>query len=68
MAAAAGLARPVTALYLAAGPAANPGGLPQGGRTPVSLRNDHLQYALTWFALAAALVVVFILFHYRRAD
>ncbi len=68
MTAAAGLEQPVTALYLAAGPAANPGGLPKGGQTVVAPRNDHLKYALTWFALAGALLVIFTLFHYRRAE
>ena len=37
-----------------------------GGRTRVELRNDHLQYALTWYALAVVLVVIYLLFH-RRA-
>jgi surfeit locus 1 family protein len=41
----------------------NPGGLPVGGLTRVRFRNAHLQYALTWFAMAllvviAALVVI----------
>nr|WP_244501426.1 SURF1 family protein [Sphingomonas gellani] len=31
----------------------NPGGLPIGGLTVVSLPNNHLVYMLTWFALAA---------------
>lgn len=31
----------------------NPGGLPVGGLTVVSFRNQHLTYALTWFGLAA---------------
>lgn len=35
-----------------------PGGLPRPGPLAVNLRNQHLQYALTWFALAVALVVV----------
>lgn len=30
-----------------------PGGWPRGGLTVVRFRNAHLQYALTWFALAA---------------
>lgn len=30
----------------------NPGGFPVGGLTVVSFPNNHLQYALTWFALA----------------
>jgi surfeit locus 1 family protein len=36
-----------------------PGGLPQAGALSVQLRNDHLQYALTWYGLAAVLAVVF---------
>jgi surfeit locus 1 family protein len=39
-----------------------PGGLPQGGETIVAFSNNHLQYALTWFGLAIALVVVFVVF------
>ena len=31
---------------------ANPGGYPVGGTTPVNLRNEHLQYAATWFTLS----------------
>jgi surfeit locus 1 family protein len=30
-----------------------------GGRTIVSFPNNHLQYALTWFALALGLLAVF---------
>lgn len=33
-------------------------GLPIGGLTVVSFRNHHLQYALTWFAMAAGLAAV----------
>lgn len=36
-----------------------PGGLPQGGETTVTFSNNHLQYAVTWYGLAVALVVVF---------
>lgn len=36
---------------------ANPGGWPRGGLTVVQFRNTHLVYALTWFGLAAMLVV-----------
>ena len=35
------------------------GGLPQPGKLVVVLPDNHLQYALTWFGLAAVLVVVF---------
>jgi surfeit locus 1 family protein len=33
--------------------------MPRAGRLKVSLRNDHLQYALTWFGLAIVLVLAF---------
>ncbi len=44
-----------------------PGGLPQGGETLVSFPNNHLQYALTWFGLAAVLLGVFAAFVMRRS-
>jgi len=31
------------------------------------LPNDHLQYAITWFSLAVALMVIYFLFHRRDA-
>ncbi|HWK65230.1 MAG TPA: SURF1 family protein [Rhizobiaceae bacterium] len=36
----------------------NPGGLPIGGVTLVEFPNNHLQYAFTWYGLAAALAAV----------
>jgi surfeit locus 1 family protein len=36
-----------------------PGGLPFPGPLRVELPNDHLQYAMTWFGLAAVLAVCF---------
>lgn len=39
--------------FVDANATANPGGLPRGGLTQVRFRNQHLQYALTWYALAA---------------
>jgi surfeit locus 1 family protein len=36
-----------------------PGGLPHAGAIKVNLRNEHLQYAITWYALAAVVVVMF---------
>lgn len=38
----------------------------RGGATTVNIRNDHLSYALTWFGLAATLLVVFGLVVWRR--
>jgi surfeit locus 1 family protein len=43
-----------------------PSGLPRPGPLVVKLRNAHLGYAITWFALAAALAAVFILWAGKR--
>ena len=45
---------------------APPGGIPQGGETPITFPNNHLQYALTWFGLAAALVAVLVAYIVRQ--
>jgi surfeit locus 1 family protein len=42
--------------------AAAPGGWPRGGATLVRLPNRHLEYALTWFGLAGALLAVYAAF------
>jgi surfeit locus 1 family protein len=39
-----------------------PGGWPKGGVTRLELPNRHLEYALTWYGLAAALAGVFLAF------
>lgn len=52
--------------FVDAGAAPNPGGLPQGGVTLLDLPNSHLQYAVTWYGLAAALVAVFATLAWRR--
>ncbi|HEX4159188.1 MAG TPA: SURF1 family protein [Rhizomicrobium sp.] len=49
-----------------ASPAGGP--WPRGGQTRVDLPNDHLQYALTWFLLAGALVVVYFAYHRARGQ
>ncbi len=36
-----------------------PGGMPRPAALKVNLRNDHLQYAITWYGLAAVLVGMF---------
>ncbi len=38
----------------------SPGGWPKGGVTQFDLPNSHLQYAVTWYGLAGALVAVVI--------
>jgi surfeit locus 1 family protein len=44
----------------------NPGGLPKGGQTVVSFRNQHLSYAVTWYGLAAVLLGVWLAYHISR--
>jgi surfeit locus 1 family protein len=64
MAQAAGIADPLP-FYVDVDKMPNPGGWPQGGVTRLDLPNDHLQYAITWFALAVALIVIYVLYHRR---
>lgn len=54
--------------FVDAGDAPNPKGLPIGGVTQFDLPNNHLQYALTWYGLAFALVLVggFYVLRHRR--
>lgn len=42
------------------------GGLPQAGETRLNFPNRHLEYALTWYGLAAALLAVFAAFARSR--
>lgn len=65
MARADGLAR-VAPFYVDADATPNPGGYPLGGQTRLTLPNDHLNYAFTWFGLALTLAGVFTVFARRR--
>lgn len=65
MARAHGLER-VAPFYIDADGAENPGGWPKGGQTRLTLPNNHLQYALTWFGIAATLIGVFTAWTARR--
>jgi surfeit locus 1 family protein len=58
----------VAPVFVDADAAPNPGGYPVGGLTVVAFRNNHLVYALTWFALAGlcAVAAVFVLRQPRR--
>ncbi len=67
MAAAKG-AGPVPEFYVEQESPAPPGGLPQPGRLEVSLPDNHLQYALTWFGLAAVLAGVFLSYVFASPD
>jgi surfeit locus 1 family protein len=58
---------PVLGLFVDADKTPNPGGLPLGGVTIVDLPNNHLQYAITWYGLAAALAGVLLVWLRRPA-
>lgn len=44
----------------------NPGGWPKGGQTVVSLPNNHLQYAITWYLMALGLLAVYLAWHAQK--
>lgn len=55
----------VLPFFLDADETANPGGLPIGGVTMIDMPNNHLQYAITWYGLALALVGVLAAWFWR---
>jgi surfeit locus 1 family protein len=57
----------IAPFYIDADSTPNPGGWPKGGVSRLELRNDHLQYAITWFSLAVALLVIYFVYHRRNA-
>jgi surfeit locus 1 family protein len=59
---------PVAPFYIDADATPNPGGWPRGGVTRLELPNNHLQYAITWFSLAVAMIVIYVLFHRRNPE
>jgi len=58
----------ITSIYVVAGPGENPGGLPIGGLRPVEVRNNHLGYAMTWYALALTLFVIYVVHQSHRSQ
>lgn len=67
MAAKAGVPADATVLpfFVDAGPGEIPGGLPIGGVTMVDQPNNHLQYAVTWYGLAAVLACFYVIWLVR---
>lgn len=66
MAAAIGLPEVVPSLYAVALDTGRDGGLPKGAEARVEIRNDHLQYAVTWYALAGVLLTIYLVFGFKR--
>jgi cytochrome oxidase assembly protein ShyY1 len=54
-----GEARPVAPFYIDLEQPVPASGVPKPGPLEVHLKDDHLQYAITWFTLAAAVVIAF---------
>jgi len=46
--------------------APNPGRLPQGGQTRVDIPNNHLQYAITWYAFSIVLLAIYFVWHRKQ--
>jgi len=61
-----GIAKLAAPVVIEADATPNVGGWPKGGQTVVMFRNEHLQYAITWFGLAVVLFGVYIAYHVSR--
>ncbi len=42
--------------------------LPIGATAEIKVRNEHLKYAVTWFLLAATLLVIYFVYHTQRNE
>jgi surfeit locus 1 family protein len=51
--------RPLAPFYIDLEQPVPASGIPKPGPLQVHLKDDHLQYAITWFALAGAVVIAF---------
>jgi surfeit locus 1 family protein len=58
-------AKAITMIYVDADPV-QAGQPPAGGATRLTFSNRHLEYAVTWYLLAATLAVIYGIFAYRR--
>ncbi len=67
MAAAVGLGD-VAPVFVTASPGDDPSALPIGGIPGSNLSNNHLIYAITWYALAVVLLVIYGIYHLRRDE
>ena len=65
MASSAQLERPITTHYVMLDAMPPDGGYPVPRGLAVDLPNNHLQYAITWFALSAVLLVIYLIYHWR---
>jgi surfeit locus 1 family protein len=59
---------PVADYYVDAIRPPGPYTLPIGASAELSVRNEHLQYAVTWFLTAGTLLVIYVIYHFRRPE
>lgn len=59
---------PVAPYMIEADGTPNAGSWPRGGQLRVDLPNNHMQYAFTWFGIAACLIGVFSVFAWTRLN
>jgi surfeit locus 1 family protein len=53
-------------LYVEVQESAHNGPYPLAGQTRIELPNNHLQYVITWYAVAIGAIVIYFLWHRRR--
>jgi surfeit locus 1 family protein len=58
---------PLLPMVVIADRGADPAILPRGGQVRLDLPDNHLQYALTWFALAAAMAIIYAIWMVRAS-
>lgn len=52
--------------YILAGKNPAAGKYPVGNQWRLDIRNNHVEYALTWFSLAIALIVIYVVYHRQQ--
>ena len=67
MAAARGIAS-LPRYYIVSGDQAVPGGYPIGRQWRLDIANNHLEYAFTWYFMALALIVIYVVYHRQRPE
>lgn len=54
--------------YVLSGATDTPGTYPVARQWRIDIRNDHAQYAVTWYLMAIALIVIYILYHRKNSE
>ena len=53
--------------YVLSGAKETPGVYPIPRQWRVDIRNDHVEYAITWYLMAVILIVIYVLYHRQKA-